>query len=365
MKERGREMKLSNNTLELMKEITQIVGISGNEKNISKAMQSHYKKYTDEIIFDKLGSVFAVKKSSKENAPRVMVSAHMDEFGFIVTGFTANGLIKILPLGTVWNQTLLSQRVRVVNCEGKEFTGAIVTTASEEEKSKLIKADKMLVDIGATSKEEVEALGIKLGDSIVCNGEFEVLAADKRLISKAWNGRYGCIMGIEILEALKYVELDVDLYVGCTVQEEVGLRGSQTSTNLIKPDLALVMDCLQANDIKGDKDTSGKLGEGVLINYYDKSMMPNRKLLNHLVTTCKENDIKHQYFYSMSDSDAGWIHKLRTGCPTLTACICARNVNTVSSIIDVDDYIAARKSIIEVIKSLNTESVEGFKIENR
>lgn len=358
-------MELCNSTLELMKEITQIVGISGNERNISRLLQEHYKKYTDEIIFDKLGSVFAVKRSSKKNAPRVMVAAHMDEFGFIVTGFTEGGLIKILPLGTVWNQTLLSQRVRLVNCDGKEFKGTIVSNSTEEEKSKLTKLEKMLVDIGATNKEEIEALGIKLGDSIVCDGEFEVLATGKRIISKAWNNRYGCIMGIEVLEALKDIDLDVDLYVGCTVQEEVGLRGAQTSTNLVKPDLAIVMDCLSANDLAGSKDAVGKLGEGVLINYYDKSMMPNRKLLNHLVTTCKTNDIKHQYFYSMGDSDAGWIHKVRTGCPTLTTCICARNVNTSSSMIDVNDYVAARKSIIEVIKSLNSESIEEFKTENR
>lgn len=358
-------MKLSDSTLELMREITQIIGVSGNEKYISKALQKYYRKYTDKIIFDNLGSVFAVKSCGKENAKRVMLCGHMDEAGFIVNGITDMGLIKILPLGNIENQALLAQRVRLINREGQEFKGSIIDNGSERDKSKAIEVSKLLVDIGATSKEKVDKLGIKLGDSIVVDGQFEVLAGDKRIISKAWNNRYGCVMGIEILEALKDVDLDVDLYIGCTVQEEVGLRGAQTSTNLIKPDLGIVMDCLGANDVNGNKESVGKLGEGVLINYYDKSMMPNRALLNHLVHICKSKDIKHQYFYSMGDGDAGWIHKLLIGCPTLTTNICARNINTNSSIIHVDDYIAAREAIIEVIKSLGEETIEKFKSENR
>lgn len=358
-------MKLSDNTLELMREITQIVGISGNEKYISKALQQHYRKYTDKIIFDNLGSVFAVKLCGKENAKRVMICGHMDEAGFIVNGVTDMGLIKILPLGNIENKALLAQRVRLINREGQELRGTIVENISEKEESKEIKISNLLVDIGATSKDEVNKLGIKLGDSIVVDGQFEVLASGKKLLSKAWNGRYGCVMSIEILESLKDVELDVDLYIGCTVQEEVGLRGAQTSTNLIKPDLGIVMDCLQASDVNGNKESIGRLGEGILINYYDKSMMPNRALLNNLVHICKSEDIKHQYFYSMGDGDAGWIHKLLTGCPTLTANICARNINTNSSIIHVDDYMAAKEAIIKVIKSLNTETIEKFKLENR
>ena len=94
-------------------------------------------------------------------------------------------------------------------------------------------------------------------------------------------------------------------------------------------------------------------------------MMPNRALLNHLMTTCKNNGISHQFYYSMSDGDGGWIHKLLRGCPTLNACICARNVENNSSIIDVNDYLGAREAVTKVIKSLNTEMIEMFKTENR
>ncbi|MGL4572634.1 MAG: M42 family metallopeptidase [Clostridium sp.] len=362
-------MKLSDYTVELMKELTQVVGVSGNEKHISKALQTHYKKYTDEIIFDNLGSLFAVKKSNKKDAKKVMISAHMDEVGFIVHEIEANGLIKILQVGPIWEQSLIASRVKVVNYNGEEIEGVIVSKPklliNDSDKGKVVNVNNMYVDIGTSSKEEVENLGIELGDSIVVNGEFEILNGEKRIVSKAWDNRYGCILGIEILKDLKDVELDFDLYVGCTVQNEVGLRGCITATNLIKPDLSIVLDCLSADDLNGSDDSTGKLGEGVLVSYYDKSMMPNRALLNHLVDVCEENNIKHQFYYSMDDGDAGWIHKLQEGCPTLKGCICARNSKTSSEIIDIDDYISARFAITEIIKNLNEEAIEKFKMENR
>lgn len=358
-------MNLKENTLKLAEELTQIIGVSGNERYISKALQKHYKKYTDEVIFDNLGSIYAIKRCRKKDAKKVMISANMDEIGFIVNGITENGLLKIMALGNIYDQTVLSQRVRVVNRDGREFIGSIVTKNSCDDKSKVVKIDEMLVDLGMTSKKEIDEFGIKLGDSVVLDGSFKVLGNGDRILSKAWNNRYGCILGIQILEALKDVELDVDLYVGCTVQNEIGLRGAETATNLIKPDLGIVLDCLQANDVDGKRDAVGKLGEGILVNYYDRSMMPNRALLNYLVEICKSNDIKYQYYYYMKENDAKWIHKLLIGCPTLMACICARNINTNSSIIDVNDYLAAKGAVVEIIKCLNTEKMEGFKAENR
>lgn len=355
---------INNKTLDLMKELTQVIGVSGNELKVSKILQKYYKEYTDEIVFDNLGSVYAVKKSKKENAPKVMVTSHMDEVGFIVKEFTSNGMIKVLSLGPVCKQGLLGQRVRVMTNDGEEYKGVIVAK-SNDEKDKVLDVEKILIDIGANSKEEVLDLGIDLGDSIVIEGNFEVLATGKRIVSKAWNSRYGCVLGIELLEALKDVELDVDLYVGCTVQHEVGLRGSQTATNLVEPDLAIVLDCLQAGDVAGNSDSVGKLGEGILINFYDKSMMPNRALLNHLMNICKKKGLNHQFYYSMGDGDGGWIHKLLRGCPTLNACICARNVENNSSIIDINDYSDAKDAVLNVVKSLNDDMVQKFKAENR
>lgn len=360
-------MILNENTINLMKELTQVCGVSGNESKISKALQKNYKKYSDEIIFDNLGSVFAVKKSKNPNAKKVMICAHMDENGFIVKDINSEGLIKILPIGNVFEQALIGKRVRISISENEEIRGIIVTKSQLgiSDKNVSIKSNEMFVDIGATSKKEVLECSIKLGDAVVVDGEFESLLNGKRLVSKAWDNRYGCVLGIEILEALKDIELDVELYVGCSTLNEAGLRGCITATNLIAPDMAIVLDCLYSDDVNGKDDNTGKLGEGVLASFYDKSMMPNRALLNHLIDVCEENDIKYQHYYSMDDSDGGWIHKLLQGCPTLKVCICSRNTKTNSAIIDANDYLCAKKAALKVIESLNTELVEAFKAENR
>lgn len=358
-------MRLNESTLKLAEELTQVIGVSGNEKYVSRILQKNYKKYTDEIVFDNLGSIYAVKRSKKKDSKKVMISSNMDEVGFMVSGITESGLLMILPLGSIGNQEILAQRVRLINSEGIEFIGSVVYKSSEQDKSNIVTIDNMLVDIGCRNKAEINELGIRLGDSIVIDGKFEVLTNGERILSKAWNNRYGCILGIEILESVKDVDLDVDLYVGCTVQNEVGLRGAETATNLVAPDLAIVLDCFKANDVGDKKDSVGNLGDGILINYYDKSMMPNRSLLKCLVDTCKYNNIKHQYYYSMEENDAKWIHKLLIGCPTLMACICSRNTNSNSSIIDTNDYLAAKEAVLKIVKSLNTERIEAFKSENR
>lgn len=352
---------LDKKTLDLMKELTQEIGVAGSEKGISKVLQSYYKDLCDEIIFDNLGSVFAVKKSGVEKAKKVMICSHMDELGFIVKDIKDNGLIKVLALGGIPLKEVINKRVSIVNKNGELVEGVISLIKS----SKYSEMDNLYIDIGAESKEEVINAKIDIGNQIVINGEFKELLGGKRIASKAWDDRFGCVLGIEILRELKEVKLEFDLYVGCSVQNLVGLRGSITSTNLIKPDLAIVTDCLEANDIQNTDDQTGKLGDGLLVSYYDKSMMPNKLLLKDLIDICNKENIKYQYYYSMDESDGGWIHKLLDGCPTLKLCICARNLKSNSAIIDVTDYLSSKEALKSVLKELNREKIELFKTENR
>lgn len=354
-------MFISNDMLTLMKEFTQEIGISGNENRISNLLKKYYKNYCDDIIYDNLGSIFAIKKSKSKNAKKVMICAHMDEIGFLVNEIKDDGLLKVISIGNISNQILLGKRVDILTSSNEKIKGVVLTKKIQKNDLKL---DDIFIDIGATSKKEVIDVGVKLGDSAVLSGEFDVLL-DKRLASKAWDNRYGCILGVEILKELKDYKFDFDLYIGATVQNEVGLRGSITSTNLVKPDMCIVLDCLASNDIDNNTSNTGKLGEGVLASFYDKSMIPNRALLDYFIDICESNNIKYQHYYSMDDSDAGWIHKLLEGCPTLKVCICARNIKTNSTIIDFDDYINSKKSIIELIKLLSVNDIEFFKTHNR
>ncbi len=362
-------MKLNNETLTLMEEVTQAIGVAGDERHVSRILARYYKQYTNEIIYDKLGSIYAVRRCGKKNAPKIMICAHLDEVGFIVKGFTENGLIKFLPLGGFWNQNLLSQRIRLLNREGKEFYGTILSKAphemKEEEKLKTLSFDDMYIDIGCRSQEEIDCLNIIPGDSIVLDGSFHTLQNGGRLLSKAWDNRYGCILGIELLKALEDVDVACDLYIGANVQEEIGLRGAQTAVSLIEPDMAIVLDCAYATDIDAQKEANGRLGEGVLATFYDKGMLPNKTLFQFFIDICKDKNIPYQYAYAMGNTDAKWIHKYKTGCPTLSVCICARNIHTSSSIIDTNDFLSAHQALLEVVRRCNRDYISKFILDNR
>ena len=343
---------LSKQQLRWFEEITQIDGVSGHEKNVAHYLKTEYEKMDYDVLYDQLGSITAFKKSKKENAPKVMLLGHMDEVGFLVKDITETGVLKLHPVGGWFSQTLLAHRVNVTNRYGEVFKGTIGSIPphmlSAADRAKPMEIAQMAVDVGAQDKEEVLSWTIQVGDMVVVDGPFEKLN-EKRLLAKAFANRYGCVMGLDILDSLKDKDLPFNLYVGASVQEEVGLRGATTITNMINPDYAIVLDCSPANDAL-DKNAQGKLGAGVLIRMMDGSMIANKDLIHELVDVCVENDIKHQYYFSNGGTDAGAVHKSNMGVPTVTACIVARNIHTSSSILDVEDYLAAKKAILKLLE---------------
>jgi len=358
-------MTLSNETLALMKELTQAFGIPGDEKEVSRILKKHYETLSDEIIYDNLGSIFAVKKSKNPDAKTLMIAGHMDEVGFIVSKINEKGSLSLVPLGGWWNQTLLGQRVLVKTKSGKKIKGTIGSIPphllTDKERNAPMDIKNMLVDIGQTTKAEAESLGIVMGSPVILEGPFEILEGGKRLLAKSWDNRYGCIMGIELLQALKDTELDVHLVVGASVQEEVGIRGAQTATYMINPDAAIVFDCSPANDASGDKDSFGQLGKGPLVRFTDANYLPHRGFIDHYTDVLEANGINYQYYQSLGGTDAGAIHKSFEGVMTLTMCICARNIHTNSSIIDVSDYENARKAALAMVKTLTSNTIEDLK----
>ena len=339
---------LSKKQLKWFKDLTEIDGVSGHEHMVSQYLREEYLNYTDEIIYDNLGSIAAVKRSKKENAPKVLVLGHMDEIGFLVKDIMPSGVMKIHPVGGWFSQTLLAHRIRLTNRHGEQFIGTIGSIPphmlSVEERSKPMGIDQMIVDVGAKDKESLLAMGIQIGDMIVVQGDFVELDNGNRLLAKAFDNRYGCVMGLDLLDSLVDVELDFDLYVGASVQEEVGLRGAQTLAQKINPDLAVILDCSPANDAL-DASALGKFGDGVLIRVMDGSMIANKEVLYNFVDVCEKYDIAHQYYYSNGGTDAGIVHKVHDGVKTLTCCVCARNIHTSSSILDVSDYLSAKKAL--------------------
>lgn len=351
----GGKKMLSKQQLQWFETLTQLDGVSGHEHQVAAYLRKEYEKLgVDEIIQDNLGSIMAVRKSKNPNAKRVMVLGHMDEVGFLVKEVTKTGVLKIHPVGGWFNQTLLAHRVRVTTRKGDIYPGTIGSIPphmlSPEDRAKPIDIPQMLVDVGATDADDIKNMGIQPGDMIVVDGGFEILNGGKRLLAKAFDNRYGCVMGLDLLDALKDQELDYDLYVGASVQEEVGLRGAQTITQLIKPDLAIILDCSPAIDTM-DSEALGKLGAGILLRMADGSMIATKDLIYKLQDICVEHDIKHQFYYSPGGTDAGIVHKSNEGIKTITCCVVARNIHTSGSILDTDDYTAAKEAIVRFMDS--------------
>ena len=199
-------MGISNHSLELLKTLTQLNGISGHETEVRNYLKETYTCLGYETIKDNLGSIFAVKKCGKANAKKVLVVSHMDEVGFMVTGITSNGMIKATAVGGLNDQTLLSSRVLLKGEKGYLY-GTIGSVPphlmSSADREKPTPLASMLFDFGFTSKEDALEAGAYIGAMMVLEGKFEVLNNGKRLLAKAFDDRLGLAVGIELLEQLK------------------------------------------------------------------------------------------------------------------------------------------------------------------
>lgn len=347
------------NEIKRLEELTQLNAVPGQENEVAKYLLEQFKAWNLDIITDNLGSIYALKKSRHPNAKKVVIAGHMDEVGFMVIGVTDLGLVKVKNLGGITETYLSAQRVKLKTRSGTYLYGTIDAIAPhllKEGGGSSLSLDDFNFDFGFRNREEALAAGVYIGAMVIVIGEFLVLNQGRRLLSKAFDNRYGVALGLEVLENLLKEDLPFDLYVGATVQEEVGTRGAQTSGYLINPDFVIVPDCSPARDTLPKKD-SGALGQGVLIRYIDGSQIGVSNLLAFQEKMVTEAGVKYQYFQSPGSTDGGTFQKVRRGVLTLTHCICARSIHTNSSIIDIEDFIAAKVSLIYLIKNLSPELI--------
>ncbi|WFG96266.1 M42 family metallopeptidase [Spiroplasma citri] len=357
-------MKITTEQKKMYEAILQAFGPSGCEHQVVKLLKQYYQKYTSEIIQDNLGSCFAVIRNQKgiTNPKKVMLMAHGDEVGFMVSQINSKGLVRINPLGGIGEQTLLAKRVKLLKDDGTFLTGAISAIAphllSPEARLKPTPIANMLVDFGFSSQAEAYSVGIREGNFVICEGP-TVFLNDKRLLSKAIDNRMGVILGLEVLEQVKNKQLDYDLYVGFSVQEEVGIRGAKTATTLINPDFAIVTDVSPGQDYESTT-TFGQLGQGAMLRGMDNGYITRYDLIQYQLKLMKEHEIKYQFYISLGGTDAGAVHLTIVGIPTIQACLIARNLHTISGIIDLDDFNETIKLVTTIIEDLDAAKIKEF-----
>ncbi|GEN45947.1 M42 family metallopeptidase [Alkalibacillus haloalkaliphilus] len=352
---------MNQETKDLFKTLTELPGAPGHEHEVRQFMRQELEKYSDEVVQDKLGGVFGVRHGE---GPKVMVAGHMDEVGFMVTQVTKNGMLRFQTLGGWWNQVMLAQRVQVMTDNGP-VVGVIGSipphNLTPEQRKKPMEIKNMLIDIGADDEEDVKRIGVKPGQPIIPVCPFTEMANEKKIMAKAWDNRYGCGLSVELLKELQGEKLSHTLYSGATVQEEVGLRGAQVAANMIDPDIFFALDASPANDMEGDENEFGQLGKGALLRIFDRSMITHRGMRDFILDTAETHDIPYQYFISQGGTDAGRVHTSNDGVPSAVVGICSRYIHTSSSIINIDDYAAAKELLTKLVKSVDQSTVDSIR----
>ncbi|OIJ10987.1 peptidase M28 [Anaerobacillus arseniciselenatis] len=350
------------NTLKMLKDLTDANGIPGNEREPREVMKKHIEPFADEITQDHLGSLIAKKNGSAEG-PKIMVAGHLDEIGFMVTSIDDKGYLRFQCVGGWWEQVMLAQRVTVMTSNGN-VPGVIGSKPPHilppEARKKPVDKKDMFIDIGASSKEEAMEFGVRPGDSVVPVCEFTVMKNEKMLMAKAWDNRIGCAIAVEVLRQLKDVDHPNTVYGVGTVQEEVGLRGARTAAHAIQPDIGFAVDVGIAGDTPGvtEKEALSKMGKGPQVIMYDASMISHKGLRDFVTNTADEAEIPYQFDYvAGGGTDAGAIHLTANGSPALAITIATRYIHSHAAILHRDDFENAVKLIVEVIKKLDKDTV--------
>jgi putative aminopeptidase FrvX len=353
--------------LELFKNITELDGISGREKQVRKFMKEKFLEYgipEAKIETDGLGSIVA--KLDGEG-PKIMVCGHMDEIGMIVTKITEEGFLKFQTIGGWWNQVMLAQEFKLTTSKGKTLRAVIGSKPPHlldpEDLKQPVKIDDMFLDIGVKDKAEAEDLGVQIGDMVSPVLSFSPLANPKYLLAKAWDNRIGCAIVLEVLRILKNENHPNTVLGAGTVQEEVGLRGAKTSGFMVDPDICFAVDVGIAKDTPGT-DKSVKLGEGPAILVYDGNLLGHVGLREMVLEVAKAENIPYQLDYlKRGGTDAGAVSLVYRGVPAMSFCIPARYIHSHTSIIHRDDYENAVKLLVAVIKKLDRETVNKITYE--
>ena len=342
--------------IELLRQLCLLFGPSGCEDNVADFIADQISDSADRIYRDRLGNLIAVIESGIPNSKKIMISAHMDEVGFMVNEITDDGYLKFDTVGGIDPRVLCGKNVTVGD-EKSRISGIITSKAihhkKKEEQENVTPISSMYIDVGASGKDDLSGL-VDIGSYATFDSEFYTFGSGgKRIKSKALDDRLGCAVMIEILRSLfdNRKAISSDLYFCFTVREEIGISGAQVVAQSIFPDFAIVLETTAVADVSGVGESSrvAALSEGGAISLMDRSTIYDRELVNFALDVAKEKNIKAQIKkYVSGGNDSAHIHKSGYGVRTLALSAPTRYLHSPACVADLDDY----RSMIDLVREM-------------
>lgn len=330
-------------------------GISGDEFSIRKLIEYEIKPYADEIKTDNLGNLIVFKKGKNRAKHKLMLSAHMDEVGLMVTDITTDGYLKFDEVGGIDKRILLGKHVTIGN---KKLNGVIgikpIHLTKSDESGSVPAMSDMYIDIGADSADEAKKY-VCIGDSVNFLSDFEY--NEVTIKSKALDDRFGCYVLIELIKS----DLEYDTHFVFCVQEEVGLRGAKVATYTVAPEFAIVVETTTAADVPEvdlDKQVCN-LSQGAVISVMDRRTIYDKQLVKTAFDIASEYGISAQYKRAVAGgNDAGIIHQSRGGVRTLAVSLPCRYLHAPSCIVNVADCESTIKIVNELAKVIASGKID-------
>lgn len=326
---------------ELVEKLATAFGPSGYEEGVSSIIKKEIEKYSREIFSDNLGNLVALKGNVAEK--NVLIAAHMDEIGFMVTFIEENGFLRFTNLGGILKKTLVGARVIFAN-----GTVGIIGQEKLKEGKKEADLSELFIDIGAGSKKEAMEK-VKIGDTAAFWSPF--YSDGRRMIGKSLDDRVGCAVLIETLKRIPD-SLPLGIYFVFTVQEELGLRGARPVSYRLKPDFGLAVDVTRVGDTpEPEYKVSVALGKGPAIKIKDASVICHPLVVEKMVNAAEKRKIPYQLeVLEKGGTDAGAIHLSREGIPSGVISLPCRYIHTPSEMVALEDVENAVLLLVELLK---------------
>ncbi|ADE19839.1 M42 family metallopeptidase [Mycoplasma crocodyli] len=345
----------------------EIEAMSRYEEPVAKQLKENTLSENFKYSRDGLGSLIIHKPSKNKNAPKLMVAAHMDEVGYLVRRIESNGQLLLSPVGGIWATVAIGTKAKLVtNRTNKSFLGVFGHTSihimKSEDVSKATTNDQLYADFGFISDKEAVELGVEVGDRVYMSGETILFNNDDLVGGKAMDNRAGVTVLDYVANKLKDIELDVDLYLVGTVQEEVGCRGAKSSVSLINPDLAIALDTTSSHDTINTISGTTKLFGGAALRVKDGGTLMDPKWVEYIYEVANKNKIKAYKFVAMGGgTDAHELQFAQGGAAVITLSLPQRYLHSPIGVCAISDLMATGDLIIKIVQSLNPTEYENIK----